>query len=258
MSLTNKTPAATYKDLLQLDNSNSGVDNTLRQVKDGDGDGSALYIERNSIKIKPASDDTALLDIHDKDGNSKFTVDTTNDLVKALGHKLNTQYAYFGTQSIDGIPASSGTHYMIPFGSLFASNTDVTIGTGTDPDTSLTLTSTADDLIPMIWYLPDDITIDAVHVWTAGNNSTGDTINFHLMSYSIRATDDANCGDLVSGVVVADGADISHDGYEQADFQTLTIQNANVDQGKVIVFTIHSDGTNSDYAINATIKYHLR
>ena len=78
------------------------------------------------------------------------------------------------------------------------------------------------------------------------------------MAYLIVRTDGATCGDLAGGTVIADGADITHDGYEQADYQELTIQSADISGGKALLLMIHSDGTNSDYSINATIKYHLR
>ena len=65
-------------------------------------------------------------------------------------------------------------------------------------------------------------------------------------------------GDLSSGVVVADGANITNAGYEQAYYQAMTIQSADVDAGKVILFTFASDTVNSDYSINATVKYHIR
>ena len=42
--LTAKTPSATYKDLLKIENSNSGVDDTLRQVESGSGVGYAFFI----------------------------------------------------------------------------------------------------------------------------------------------------------------------------------------------------------------------
>ena len=258
MSLTNKTPSATYKDLLQMDNGNSGVDDTLRPIKDGFGDRSALYIEKNSVKVKPASDDTALLDVHDEDGNSHFKVDSTNDRVYALGHKVNTQYAYFACNSTDAIPASSGNHYAIPFGNVFSSSADVSLGTGSDPDTSFAVSTVADDVVPMMWFIPDDITIDGVYAWIAGNSSGGDAIRLHLMTYDIVLTDGTSCGDLSSGVVVADGGGITHDGYEQMDFQSLTIQNADVGRQNVCLFTLYSDGVNSDYGVNVTVKYHLR
>ena len=39
----------------------------------------------------------------------------------------------------------------------------------------------------------------------------------------------------------------------------MTISTANIDAGKAIMFFFRTDSTvNSDYTINATIKYHLR
>ena len=256
--MTGKTPSATYKDLLRIENSNAGIDDTLRQVEDGTGDGSALYIETNSIKVKPEANDTALFDVHDKDGNSKFKIDSSNDLITAIGHYTNTQYAYFACNSTDAIPAASGTHYAIPFGNVFASSADVSLGTGANPATTLAVSTIADDVTPMMWFIPDNITIDAVHAWIAGNASTGDTIKLHLMTYDIVTTDGSTCGNLSSGTVVADWSDITNDGYEQMDYRTLTVQSANIDANNICLFTLHSDGTNSDYAVNVTVKYHLR
>lgn len=49
-ALTGRTPAATYKDLLQVSNSNSGIDTTLRTVSDGEGTDSALQISTTGVK----------------------------------------------------------------------------------------------------------------------------------------------------------------------------------------------------------------
>ena len=91
--ITGKTPSATYKDLLKIENSNSGVDDTLRQVESGDGTGSALYIEKNSVKITPTIDDTALLSVKDKSGSTMFNVDTSTPSAQALANNINTQNA---------------------------------------------------------------------------------------------------------------------------------------------------------------------
>lgn len=40
--LTGSTIASTYKDLLQVSNSNSGIDSTLRVIEDGEGTESIL------------------------------------------------------------------------------------------------------------------------------------------------------------------------------------------------------------------------
>jgi hypothetical protein len=64
---------------------------------------------------------------------------------------------------------------------------------------------------------------------------------------------------LSSGVVVADGSNITNAGYEQMYYQSMTIQSANVDAGKVILFTFAYDDTEAtDWSISATVKFHLR
>ena len=222
--LTGVKPSASYQSLLRV-NDNTGIDSSLEVIEDGAGN------------------------------DSPIKVSTTN--VTVLDHQINTQYAYFGTTSTDALPSSTA-HTSVPFGSLFGSNDEVTFGSGTDPATTLTISNTADDLVPNIMYLPNDVTIDGVYVWVAGSAANGDTIKFHLMSYTIVTTDGSTCGNLSSGTVIADGDDIVHDGYEQADFQTMDIQSANIDAGKAVLFMIKSGGVNSDYSINATVKYHLR
>ena len=51
MSLTGKTKASSYKDILQMDNSNNGIDTTTRNVKDGEGTQSALNLSDDQIKM---------------------------------------------------------------------------------------------------------------------------------------------------------------------------------------------------------------
>ena len=50
-ALTGKTIASTYKDLLQISNSNSGIDSTLRQVEDGEGTTSPLELSNSAINL---------------------------------------------------------------------------------------------------------------------------------------------------------------------------------------------------------------
>ena len=104
----------------------------------------------------------------------------------------------------------------------------------------------------------DNITIDRV-VWFSGADAaTGDTTRAHLMVYDVDTGNGSTGGDLSSGAVLADGSDVVNAGYEQIYYQQLTIGTANVDAGKIIMFTFRSDSVNSDYSINATVKYHLR
>jgi hypothetical protein len=51
-ALTSRTPANTYKDLLQVSNSNSGIDATLRSVSDGEGTASPLQLASDAVNIQ--------------------------------------------------------------------------------------------------------------------------------------------------------------------------------------------------------------
>ena len=261
MSLTNKTRENTYKDLLIIDNSNLGFDTGIDQIQSGNGNGSALYLSTNNFKVQPSADSTTNSVIYDKDGNILFQVDSTNDAVKALGNHVNTQYAYFGDNFVYTTSFLANNHYPIGFDNQVRSTAGgdiVSLGTSTNPDTSSTISTNAHEYVGRFWYVPDAIVIDAVSFWVAADASGGDTIRCHLMAYDIVTTAGATGGDLSNGVVLADGADISSDGYEQAYYQDMTIQSSSVSAGKAIFFTFRQDGINSDYSISATIKYHLK
>ena len=260
--LTAKTPSATYKDLLKVENSNSGVDDTSRQVESGDGTGSALYIEKNSVKIQPTVDDVGVLTIKDEAGNRIFGVDTSNDLVTAVGHYTNTQYAYFGTDYIDFSSSSANTHYAVPFSGANGGSTgtnDVDFGTGTDPDDTFTTADTntqyASQLVPVIWRLPDNITIESVTHIEGADTATGDTTRMHLKSFTFTSGA-TSC--LTAGALLAHNSDVTNAGNEQPYLSTWTVDSADVDVNKVILCFFRSDSVNSDFSINVTVKYHLR
>lgn len=115
MSFTGKSPAETYKDILQIDNSNSGADSTARTIKTGDGTSSAISLSDRHLKVKSNTNNTTALDVLNASDASKFSVDTTNNQVKALGHHVNTQYAYFGIGADMQQTLVADTHYGIPF-----------------------------------------------------------------------------------------------------------------------------------------------
>ena len=259
MSLTGKSYSAYYKDVLEIDNSNAGFDSTLRPIKSGEGTSSAVYVSTGKTKILPAADSTATLDVQDKDGNNKLLVDTTNDYVKALGHHVNTQYVYFGANSADSVFAGAlaNTHYMIPF-QRSSMTALAPIGTSTNPDTSLIIGNTADDIVTCMWLVMDNITIDRVIWWHGADVATGDTTRVHLCSFDVVRDNSSTSGDLSNGTVLCDGADITNAGREQSYYQQMTIQSADVDAGKAVFFVFRSDSVNSNFSISATIKFHLR
>ena len=76
MSLTDKTIANSYKDLLQLDNSNNGVGVHGNLVKDGEGNSSMLSLGQRNSTIKPVSaNHTQSFRVQNLSGNNKLNVD---------------------------------------------------------------------------------------------------------------------------------------------------------------------------------------
>ena len=51
-TLTGRTVATTYKDLLQVSNNNIGIDNTIRSIEDGEGTQSALALSTDTLEIR--------------------------------------------------------------------------------------------------------------------------------------------------------------------------------------------------------------
>lgn len=263
MSLTNKTIASSYKDLLQVDNSNSGIDATLRNVKDGEGTDSSLLLSDDNIKVIPVNDDTTTTFLVNTNGNTNvFKVDTTNQLVYASGNIVNTQYAYFGVGNKQSVGLAANTHYSMPFAQgSFGDTTAATMpsfSTGTDPATLL-LTAEADsrraaEIVPCMWYVPDNISIDAVYSLEGADAATGDTTRMHLFSYDLTSGT-PNC--LTNGTLLAHNSDVTNAGSEQPYLSSWTVDSAAVSSGKAILAFFRSDSINSDYSIKITVKYHL-
>ena len=274
-TFTGKTFASFYNRILQFGHAgNNGTPTSTTAIQSGDGVATSLSLSDDVLSVQPQNDDGNTFLVKSNAGNNILTVDTTNS--KVLGGAsqtaLNTQYAHFGVAYSDVTGSGSfaaDTHYAIPFnyanfGSAAAS---IAMGTSTAPDgsfndtdpaTSLTISTTAMDIVTTYWYVMDDITIDAVKWFHAADAITGDSTAAHLMSYTVDVTNFSTGGDLSAGVVVADGATITNLGYEQIYYQSMTIQSADVDAGKVILFTFASDTVNSDYSLNCSVKYHIR
>jgi hypothetical protein len=262
MSLTGKTKASSYKDILQMNNSNSGVDATTRTVVDGKGDSSALKLSNDVVKVAPQDDDTAgTFAVTDNDNNALFTVDSSNDLVKAgIGqHIVNTQIKGFNLSSSNSQPTTADTWSMMAAMGQDRFTTDLQFGTGSTPATTYTVATTAMDLVQAIWYLPFNITIDSVNVWFGQDAATGEAVKFSVMSYDIVTAPTSSGGDLSNGAeVCVSPSTVAGFGYEQAYMQNLTISTADVDAGKVIMAGVSQASTNSDLTVNMQLVYHLR
>ena len=262
-SFTDKKLSEVYKDILHTDNSNTGISTTLKQIKCGDGDATSAYVSTRQMKVSPVSDTTETFTVTDSDSNNLFSVDSTNDLVKSGRgqHIANTQYAYFGIGADAQALLSANTHYGIPFFGMVnkISMWDVDFGTGTDPDTSFTTANTSSQygsqLAGMLWYVPDDITIDAVYSIEGGDANATDTTRMHMYSYTYNS---GSTSALADGTLLAHNSDVTNEGNTKTYLSTWTVDSADVAGGKVICAFFRSDSVNSDYTTNITVKYHLR
>ena len=260
MSFTGKTKASTYKDILQMNNSNSGVDTTTRNVVDGEGTASSISISDDVLTVKPQNDDTtALFNVQDSDSNNLLVVDSTNDLIKAGSTQtaVNTQIQHFGFSSNALLPTNTNWQGVPSFAQETQSRLEM--GSGSTPDSSLTISLNGDDLVGHIFYVPVNLTIDSCSVWVGADASSGDTLQFSVMSYDIDTSNSATGGDLSNGAEhCVSPSTITSAGYEQSYFQQLTVSTANVDAGKVIMACVHQDGTSADLTVNMQLVYHLR
>ena len=267
-SFTGNALKDVYKDILHTNNSNTGLSTTIKQVTCGDGDNTSLYLSNRNAKIQPSADSTTNTAIYDADGNVLFAVDSTNDIVKAgLGqHTVNTQYHQFGV--FDFSP-TAGEHHALMNNSWMPEVTVYTGeangaawgGTGTNPATSLTLASASQELVPALCIAQGNIAIDEVQ-YIMGSDAAS-TINLHIMQYDIVTGAGSTAGDLSNGVVLAQTGSASDSlspvttGDDRVSIGTLTINTANVDNGKVIIAFAEASDTD-DMTVNLNIKYHLR
>ena len=261
-SLTGKSPAQFYKDLPHISNSNTGIDATTRRIFDGAGNTNSILLSDDVVGVQPANDDTTgTFYVKKNNGSTVFNVDTTNSLVKTGAEQVNatTQYKYFSSM---GLVPLAGSHMVLfgnPSGHYGTTVSEEELGSGTDPATTKDM-STGNDAAywtAFLWYLPDAITLDAVHVFMAVNSATSGDLNYHLMSYDIDIGNGATSGDLSGGVVLADGSAITGVDRLAIDYQALTIQSSDVDSRKVILATVESTST-FPVSVNMSVKYHIR
>tara|TARA_Y100000401_G_scaffold73348_1_gene59321 strand:+ start:207 stop:1022 length:816 start_codon:yes stop_codon:yes gene_type:complete len=269
-SFTGKELKNVYKDILHTDNSNTGISTTIKQISCGDGDTTALYLSNKNLKVQPSADSTTNAVIYDKDGNALITVDSTNDLVKAgIGqHTVNTQFKSFGLWDFS---PTAGEHHNLTTTPMITSASDADFtgevngsawgGTGTNPATSLTISSAALELVPSLWILQQNVTIDSVQYVLASNAAS--TINIHIMSYDIVTGAGSTAGDLTNGAVIGQTGSSSGSlspvttGADRVTNGTLTINTADIDSGKAIVLFAEASDTD-DMTVQVNIKYHLR
>ena len=263
-SFTSKTFSTFYKNILGMNQtSNAGVDATTRTVHDGAGQNTSISLSDDVLSVQPVNDDTvATMLVKTQGGDNILAVDTDNSkvLVNAGQVAANTQYAIFGVNYADFSSVVANTHYPISFTGGGGTLTNVVdFGTGTDPDDSFTtahtVTQYASQIVPMIWRLPDNITISSVTSIEGADAATGDTTRMHLKSFDFTSGS-TSC--LTNGTLLAHNSDVTNAGDEQAYLSTWTVDSADVNANKAILCFWRSDSVNADYSMTVTVKYFIR
>ena len=205
-----------------------------------------------------STDSTTAFDVKNSGGTTKFLVDTSNNYVKANGVHVNTQYATFSVGNTELRTALADTHYGLLFQTGDLGSAPVAFGTGTEPATSFTTAEASDtrasDIVPLLWYVPDAISIDSVIGIEGADAATGDVTRMHLYSYDFTSGA-TNC--LTNGTLLAHNSDVLNGGSEQPYKSTFTVDSASVAADKVILAFLRADTVNSDYSIKLICKYHV-
>ena len=264
--LTGNTIASSYKSLLRVDDNTNGVNTNIETVTDGEGTKSALGLSDDAVRITPQNDDTTTaFYVRSKGGTALLAVDSTNSVVKAGTTQTNvlTQYAYFGVTNTDSANFVDDTHHALPFmnsryGSILY---PPSFGTSTDPATTFTTSegngTRAADIVPCLWYVYDDITIDSVKYMFGADTATGDSNYAKLLSFTFNSGS-TSC--LTSGTTLCEtSATVDSGGSEQAILHSWDApSNANVDAGKVIGCLVRGTSISSDNSWQVIVKYHIR
>ena len=185
----------------------------------------------------------------------------TSGTTAAVTSKGATLYAHFGTDATNSGDWDADKHYPIPFfsNSLGTSlQEDITFGTSTEPATTFTTADVTNTdsalLVPFMWYVPDNISIDGITSIEGKQTSATATTRMHLFSYTFTS---GSTSALTSGTLIAHNSDVTNEGSEQVYLSTWTIDSASVAAGKVLLAFFRVDTATDDYSISITVKYHL-
>lgn len=87
VAFTGKIPKNTYKDILQVSNSNAGVDATIRNVSDAEGTASALALSTTQVAAEDGAVGAPGLAFTDDPDNGLYRIGTNNWAAAVAGAK---------------------------------------------------------------------------------------------------------------------------------------------------------------------------
>jgi hypothetical protein len=274
-TLTGRAPKDTYKDLLQISNSNAGIDTTLRTIEDGEGTSGTIQLSTTAFNILSTATWTAAADLTftqanpeikggDADGVIYFGPSTTN----ALGGNIVLYGESHATQANDielRATATAELHYD-DSGNLwdFQANAITTSGAGTftggitSGGNIVSDTDSTDDLgtTGVRWanLYVDDITTTTT--MTAGTSVVGGTMTMAggSLTDSSGAISFGNenlstTGTLASGDITLASGDITLSGHTSSYGYSQTRSGAG---NSTYMHLVNGDGDYADIGVVGT------
>ena len=246
-----------YGDLLHTDNANDGLSTTTKTIKTGKGTSSSLGLSTVKALVKPASDGTSIFEVQDKDANTLFEVDSTNNRVKALGNDLNIGIKEF---SLFDFSPTAGYHNPMICNPVMSGGDAVIVedtsafSNGANPATSLDLSAngTPKTMLACMWLVPNNLTVTQVRALVTADANQ----NMKLSVYSYALDTSSNPGDLSGGVRVAYTGSISAT-VTTIKTETATLDNVNISASRVVVALCEAETDTSDITANLILKYYL-
>ena len=222
---------------------------TIETVDNGGGESAdltlnidgSLYIDADSGAARLNDGGGTYTPAHDDSLTTKSYVDTKSQNTIIIGGLMPRNVG------------SAGYHRAVP---TSYDVSDLTVGNGTDPTTSLTVSTNGDHANNRLIAFPDDVVVTKCKVSISEGGSTNTTHNIHLMRYDIDAD-----GDWSNGVVVGVGTNSNSDDYSQGRFIVLslsgTASNLQVaESNQALVLCVESvDAINLYQNVKAYLKY---
>ena len=183
-------------DLTILTSGDGTTDSNI--ILDADG---GIYIDADNGEARLTDGGGTFIPAHDADIVTKAYVDSVRHTAVWGGNLARI--------------GGSGTWFGIPTGYSAAV---LQMGTGSAPDTSYTVTSSADDLVACIWASMHDIKVTGCKIWCGQGGATNTAHSVSLMRYEIDSD-----GDLSNGIEIGSADAINSDDYSSARAQTLVL-----------------------------------
>ena len=259
-ALTGKKPKDTYKDLLQVSNSNAGIDSTLRFVSDGEGTASILKLSTTTVEVAgditatgtvfvegdTAAGDDAAIGYTSAEGIIITGQGSTNDITVKNDADAAVLVIPTGTTNVDIVGVATAATFE-PDGDT-SSGDNAAIGytsaegiivTGQGSTNDVTVKNDAD--ADVITIATGTTSVDIVGDVTAATlNADGDT----------SASDNAAIGYTSAEGIIITGQgstnDVTIKNDADADVITIATGTTNVDVvGDLTAGTVNADGDTS-------------